>query len=110
MIKDNVIVGHLPRKISLVSSVFISRGGTILCFILGRSYFSDLQQGGFEMPCILLYKDPQKEIDKLSVLLARTKQYGSLFSFRSYIPQNPSDVIIMEITIIIVINNFVEYK
>ena len=29
--KDSVVVGHLPRKISPVASLFLLKGGTILC-------------------------------------------------------------------------------
>ena len=50
VIKDDVVVGHLPRKISRVSSLFIRRGGTIRCRVLGRRrYSSDLPQGGLEI-------------------------------------------------------------
>ena len=30
VIKDNVVVGHLPRKISPVASLFLTKDGTIL--------------------------------------------------------------------------------
>ena len=56
-------VGHVPRKISKVSSIFIRRGGTIQCRVNGhRCYSADLEQGGLEIPCILTYIiDDQKE-------------------------------------------------
>ena len=31
MMKDSVVAGHLPRKISPVASLFLMKGGTILC-------------------------------------------------------------------------------
>ena len=34
VIKEDVVVGHLPQKISRVSSLFIRRGGTIQCRVL----------------------------------------------------------------------------
>ena len=41
------VVGHLPRTISSVCSIFIRRGGTIHCTITGSwEYLSDLVQGG----------------------------------------------------------------
>ena len=49
-------VGHVPRKISKVSSVFIRHGGTIQGRVNGhRRYSADLVQGGLEIPCILTY-------------------------------------------------------
>ena len=36
VVDDGVIVGHLPRKISLVCSFCIKRGGTIVCKVTDR--------------------------------------------------------------------------
>ena len=53
----NVTVGHTPRVISSVCSVFIHRGGTIVCVVNeARQYSSDLLQGGLEVPCILTFQ------------------------------------------------------
>jgi len=56
-------VGHVPRKISKVSSIFIRRGGTIQGRVNGHCcYSADLEQGGLEIPCILTYTiDDEKE-------------------------------------------------
>ena len=35
VLKDACVVGHLPRKISSVSSIFIRRGGSIHCRVTG---------------------------------------------------------------------------
>ena len=44
---DMHVVGHVPRTISSVCSIFIRRGGNIVCKITGsREYLSDLDQGG----------------------------------------------------------------
>ena len=47
VVDDGVAVGHLPRKISLVCSLFIKRGGTIVCevicaklYVRSRFFFS----------------------------------------------------------------------
>ena len=51
---EDKIVGHVPRKISTICSIFIRRGGTIRCVINGRRrHSSDLPQGGLEIPCAL---------------------------------------------------------
>ena len=66
------VVGHLPKKISKISSLFLRRGGYIKCEVTGkRRYSSDLSQGGLEIPCRLIFKSKdKKEIDKI-------KKYGS---------------------------------
>lgn len=49
-------VGHIPRKISAICSIFIRRGGSITCVVNGsRHYSADLPQGGLEIPCILKF-------------------------------------------------------
>jgi len=60
------IVGHVPKFISTICSIFIRRGGEIICRVTGtRRYSSDLPQGGMEIPCILLFRSStQKECDK----------------------------------------------
>jgi len=58
--KGTVLVGHVPRKISTLYSIFICQGGTILCRVNGSwCYSSDLPQGGLEVPCILIFSTPQ---------------------------------------------------
>ena len=72
VIKDGVIIGHLPRKISCICLLFLRRGGSIVCRISGtRRYSANLPQGGLEIPCTLLFeaKANLKEIKKLKRLL-----------------------------------------
>ena len=40
VMKGRTVVGHIPRKISNVCSVFIRKGGSILCFTTGSRRFS----------------------------------------------------------------------
>ena len=69
VIRDGVIVGHLPQKISRVCSLFLLRGGSINCTVIGgRRYSADLVQGGLEIPCNLHFRGMQKEINKLKKL------------------------------------------
>ena len=64
------IVGHLPRKISSICSLFLRKGGTISCKISGsRRYSNDLVQGGLEVPCVLLFKGGKSLINKVTGLL-----------------------------------------
>ena len=70
VIKDRTIVGHLPRRVSRVCSLFLRRGGTIDCIITGqRRYSLDLPQGGLEIPCKLLFTATAEEIKKVRRLL-----------------------------------------
>ena len=71
-VADSTTVGHLPRKISRICTLFIRRGGTITCLVNGRrKYSADLPQGGMEIPCTLLFKGDPKEIKKLVKLLSK---------------------------------------
>ena len=69
VVKDGVIVGHLPKRISRVCSLFLLRRGSILCTVVGgRRYSSDLVQGGLEIPCTLRFMGKPKEINKVKRL------------------------------------------
>ena len=64
--KDDTVIGHLPKKVSRICSLFLRRGGTIQCIVTGtRRYSEDLPQGGLEVPCNLLFRGEQKEIKKV---------------------------------------------
>lgn len=68
--KDGTIIGHLPRKISRVCSLFLRRGGVIRCTVSGtRRYSMDLPQGGLEIPCVVKFAANAKEIHKLKLLI-----------------------------------------
>lgn len=70
-----IIVGHLPKKISRVCSLFLLRGGEILCMVTGsRRYSHDLVQGGLEIPCLLLFKGKPKEVNKLKKLKQKLRK------------------------------------
>ena len=64
--KAELVIGHLPQKVSRVCSLFLRRGGIIRCRVTGRRrYSSDLPQGGLEIPCQLEFSATLKEIKKL---------------------------------------------
>lgn len=64
--KDGTIIGHLPRKISQICSIFLRRGNSVTCRVIGhRRYSADLPQGGLEIPCILRFEGEKKEVAKL---------------------------------------------
>ena len=71
--RDGVIVGHLPQKIPQVCSLFLLRGESINCTVVGRRrYSADLVQGGLDIPCNLLFRGMQKEINKLKLKTLQT--------------------------------------
>ena len=74
-----VTVGHVPRRISALCSVFIRRGGTIRCIVNGdRRYSADLPQGGLEIPCRLVFTA------KTSVEADKAKKTPTIFPCRLY--------------------------
>ena len=50
VMKDDVVIAHLPRALSRICSLFIARGGAITCIVSGaRRYSADLSQEGLEV-------------------------------------------------------------
>ena len=66
MHKGSVTVGHVPRVISPICSIFLQRSRNIKYRVTGnRQYSSDLIQGGLELPCILAFSiQDQRESSK----------------------------------------------
>ena len=76
---DIKTVGHIPRKISAICSIFIRRGGSIVCLV--DTYSSDLPQGGLEIPCILKFlASNSNEADKTRQQLESTFLHASNFT------------------------------
>ena len=72
VVKDDIIVGHLPRAQSNIYSLFLFRNSTIDCIVIGaKRYSADLPQHGLEVPCKLVFNGKHEEIKKLKHLLAR---------------------------------------
>ena len=70
--KSDIVVGHLPRKISRMCSLFLGRGGNIHCVVTGvRRYSRDLPQGGLEIPCRIIFTGEPKDIKKLVKLTCK---------------------------------------
>ena len=66
MMKDGYVVGHMPRVISTSCAIFIRRGGSILCKIIGRHRYSrDLPQGGMDVPCRLHLMGKKGDVQKV---------------------------------------------
>ena len=70
VIRDGVVVGHVPKKISSVCSLFLQRNGSITCCVSGYRRFSeDLPQGGLEIPCTMTFVGEAKRTFKAKKLI-----------------------------------------
>lgn len=70
VIRRGLTVGHVPREISAVCSLFLDRCGTITCEVIGsRQYSDDLPRGGLEIPCKLSFSGPAKYLGKVRKLV-----------------------------------------
>ena len=68
--KNSTIVGHVPRKVSAVYSLFLRRNGSIQCRVTGQKrYSSDLPQGGLEIPCVYTFTGVSAQVNKVKKLL-----------------------------------------
>ena len=67
---DGVVVGHVPKKISSVCSLFLQRIGSITCCVSGYRRFSeDFPQGGLEIPCTMTFVGESKHTFKAKKLI-----------------------------------------
>ena len=56
LVKGTTIVGHVPRKISVICLMFLQTGGIINCSVINsRQYWKDLVQGRLEVLCQLKF-------------------------------------------------------
>ena len=84
IVDGNTVVGHVPRAISAVCSLFLRRNGVITCEVIcGRHYSNDLPQGGLEIPCKLVFSGKESSIDKVQKLLQEALASGLLTSCSS---------------------------
>jgi hypothetical protein len=64
--KTGSTVGHVPRNISCLCTLFLRHGRTISCSVTGqRKRSEDLPQGGLKVPCLLKFNDPCELVDKV---------------------------------------------
>jgi len=71
---NHIIVGHFLRNISTPCHMFLCSGGTIVVSVVNvaRRYSADLEQGGLEIPCRLIFRGITNEsIEKVEGKLKR---------------------------------------
>jgi hypothetical protein len=72
VVKSRQTVGHVPKKISSVCSLFLQHGGSITCKVTGRRRHSeDLPQGGLEISCTLAFEGGLKDVTKVEKLVTK---------------------------------------
>ena len=66
---SSTVVGHVPRKLSAICSIFLRKGGSIFCQVNGSKHYShDLHWVGLEVPCLMRFHGTAKDIKKLEKL------------------------------------------
>ena len=68
VMKGETVVGHIPRKISNICSVFIRKGGSMLCLTTGSEIFFRNPQG-LKNPYILVFKGNAKDTAKANKII-----------------------------------------
>ena len=70
VMRGDTVIGHVPRKISSICSLFLRKEGSITCQVAGcKRYSEDLPQGGLEVPCLLRFEGDTKVTDKAKKLV-----------------------------------------
>ena len=70
MMKNDEVVGHVPRKILVACTLFIKKRGIIDCIVTGRRRYScDLPRGGLEVPCVYRFHGNSELVSKIKRLL-----------------------------------------
>ena len=60
----DLVVGHVPRKISFICNLFLRHSGLMVCRVTGpRQHSTDLVQGGLEVPCKYEFYAEEKSPD-----------------------------------------------
>ena len=83
VVKGEDTVGHVPRRFSCATNLFIQSGGVVACEIYSdRRYSRDLPQGGMEIPCVYIFSGAPDLVDntkrRLNELQAQIKECSIL--------------------------------
>lgn len=90
--RDEIIVGHVPRKFSALCSVFLRNGGNLACKITGRRQYSgDLPQGGLEIPCVYIFQGAEDDIIKVKKCISVS--FPTEFNMDSILAKSPDSCI-----------------
>ena len=79
VLKEDRIVGHIPREVSKTAWYFLEHGGEIRCEITSRRRRSDIGKG-LEVPCTYTFEGKPKMIKKLIKLFSFNRNGTELAS------------------------------
>ena len=66
VLKDNIIVGHIPREISRICWYFLQkRQSSIVCRITDHRRLSDVEGKGLVVPCIYIFAGKTARVERL---------------------------------------------
>ena len=81
----STVVGHVPRKMSAICSIFLRKEGSIFCQVNGSVRYSyDVSQGGLEVPCLMRFQGTAEDVQKVEKLATH-----ALSSKTSSKPESP---------------------
>ena len=72
-LRDDVIVGHVPREFSRIAWYFLQHGGRITCEITGRRKRSEVVDKGLEVPCLYTFVGRPAMIKRLVKVMTDKK-------------------------------------
>ncbi len=73
LIRDGVVVGHVPREFSKVAWHFLTHGGSISCEITGRRRRDVTARLGLVVPCVYRFEGKEKLVVRLREVFAKMK-------------------------------------
>ena len=90
VVKSGVTVGHIPRKISSVCSLFLRRNSVInVCTTDRRRFSQDLPQGGLEIPCLITFEGAGKDVQKVRKLVTASLSTTCTSTAKTYTNDGP---------------------
>ena len=70
VVRGDTVIGHVPKKILSICSLYLRRDNSIVCRVTGSRWFSvDLAQGQLEIPCVLTFQGDAKHTAKAKKLV-----------------------------------------
>lgn len=70
VLKDDTVVGHVPKEISKLVAFFIKHGGMLKCVVAdGGKYKHSEEAGGLEIPCVMVFSGQRDLVERLKTLL-----------------------------------------
>ena len=76
VVKDDNVVGHVPRKLSAICDMLLHQDESITCQVNERKQYSrDLLQGDLEVPCMLTFCGAKSQLVKVQALVQKVAAF-----------------------------------